>query len=96
MVSTLECAARMPSHETIFRSFYIFSPVLILLILSIYFFLSINFSFLIFTKKIIKKTISIVECEALGMKCSEHFFEQELYLKGIGIFMSNITVITRK
>ena len=64
-----------PRHYN-FPNFYIFSPVLILLILSIYFFLPIYFSFLIFTKKIIKKkTISIVECEAFGVKCSEYFFE---------------------
>ena len=40
-----------------------------------YFFLQIYFSFLIFTKKIRRKPISIVECEAFGVKCSEYFFE---------------------
>ena len=49
---------------------------MILLILSIYFFLSFYFSvFNIYTKKNNKKTISIVECGAFGVKCSEYFFE---------------------
>ena len=38
--------------------------------------------------------VLLITVIALGVKCSEHFFEQELNLKGIGIFMSNITVIT--
>ena len=65
-----------PRHYN-FPNFYIFSPVLILLILSIYFFLPIYFFFFNIYKKNNnkKKTISIVECEAFGVKCSEYFFE---------------------
>ena len=69
-----ECPDSNPGRDTtIFRSFYIFSLVLILLILSIYIFLSIYFSFLILTKKNNKKNGKY--CEALGVKCLEHFFE---------------------
>ena len=74
--------------------FIFFSPVLILLILSI----NINFFNLFFFlniyKKNNKKNDDFLQCEALDVKCSEHFFEQQLNLKGIGILMNNLTVIT--
>ena len=42
----------------------------------IFFFFQFIFLFLIFTqKKNNKKTISIVECEAFGLKCLGYFFE---------------------
>ena len=54
--ATPECPGSNPGYDlTIIRSFYIFSPVLILLILSIFFFFQFIFLFLIFTKQIIKK-----------------------------------------
>ena len=101
VVSTLECDARMPRlkpwlHHNNFPKFlYFFSCFDTFHFKHIYFSFNL-FSFLKLTKKnnTKYKTISIVECEAFGVKCSEHFFEQELNLKGIGIFMSNITVIT--
>ena len=73
-----ESPGSSPGQDTrIFPSFYIFSPVFILLILSVYFFsfnLFFCFSYL-HTKSNNKKTISIVECEAFGVKCLGYFFE---------------------
>ena len=70
---TPECPGSNHGRDTtIFRSFYIFSPVLILLILSIHFFRSIYFSVFNIYKK---RTISIVECEWFGVKCLGYFFE---------------------
>ena len=80
-----------------------FSPVFILSILCIFFSFQLIFLSSYLQRKNDKKPIGIVEC-------FEHFFEpspnelavfklvakllQESNLKGIGIFMSNITVIT--
>ena len=68
---------------------------MILLILSIYFFLSIYFSvFNIYTKKNNKKTISIVECEAFGVKCLGYFFEPSPNeLAALLIDSINLTII---
>ena len=78
----------------IFRSFYIFSPVLILLILRIFFFLSIYFSVF----NIYKETISIVDCEPSPNELAALLIGSinltRIKFWGIGIFMSNITVIT--
>ena len=77
MVSTLECDARMPRFKPWprhynFPKFLYFSSCFDTFDFKYIFFLSIYFSCFNIYKN---KTISIVYCEAFGVKCSEYFFE---------------------
>ena len=77
VVSTLECDARMPRFKPWprhynFPKFLYFSSCFDTFDFKYIFFLSIYFSCFNIYKN---KTISIVYCEAFGVKCSEYFFE---------------------
>ena len=103
VVSRLECDVRMPRLKPRPRYYnfpkfsYFFSCFDTFDFKYTYIFLSIYFSFLTFTKKIIMKEndkycwVWSTWCEVFGTLL---IFEQELNLKRIGISMSNITVIT--